>query len=166
MWPGSGNFDMILNTRVLKYPTGNFYPLYRCTRALGSGTLENHRHVNAWSSGTSVGLETGGSAVQVASRHQAFTVPTAVRPPELLFFQAKAGCIAAAVTVAETEACLVDTNPPTGSPANSPTTSSQTALDSTAAPPDSTGSSAGRTRKRWRGSTLLALTTWAALVTI
>ena len=97
----------------------------------------------------------------MAPRHQAFTVPTAVRPPELLFFQAKTGCIAAAVTVAETEACLVDTNPPTGSPTNPPT-----ALDSTAAPPDSTESSAGCTRKRWRGSTLLALTTWAALVTI
>ena len=57
----------------------------------------------------------------MAPRHQAFTVPTAVRPPELLFFQAKTGCIAAAVTVAETEACLVDTNPPTGSPTNPPT---------------------------------------------
>ena len=57
-----------------------------------------------------------------------------MRPPELLFFQAKTGCIAAAVTVAETEACLVDTNPPTGSPTNSPTTSSPTTEPTTTAP--------------------------------
>ena len=71
------------------------------------GKLENHKHVNAFSTSHSgVGLEIGGDVVREAIEYQRFTFPESDMPPELVAFANHSGCLSNAVTVAEIESCL------------------------------------------------------------
>lgn len=79
----------------------------------GYGTLENHKHVNAWSTSDrsgSVGMEIGGDVVKKTMNHQVFEIPQVDEPPELIEFANSSGCLAKALTVVEIEACLQKNN--------------------------------------------------------
>ena len=83
------------------------------------GKLENHKHVNAFSTPnrSGVGLEIGGDVVKEAREYQRFGFPESDKPPELVELAKASGCLAEATTVVEIEACLskvdVDDNGPT-----------------------------------------------------
>ena len=78
----------------------------------GYGTLENHKHVNAFQSGDQmgIGLEIGGGVVREAVRYQHFNYPEATPPSELVCFAEKSGCLSEATTTADIEACLEGNN--------------------------------------------------------